>query len=142
MKDNQPLSSLNDIFGPVIVRYTRAQALEEGVLVDAGSLASEAGFQWPVALTRAVWEDCVAWQVADNQRQIGQDPTGRLWDVLVMAVMAIRGSARGGNQLSFSLYRVPRDGVSTTADKVSLKLIVGPGDQGEPVITILQPHED
>ncbi|HCD56343.1 MAG TPA: hypothetical protein DEQ90_13050, partial [Halieaceae bacterium] len=64
------------------------------------------------------------------------------WDVLVMAVMAIRGSARGGNQLSFSLYRVPRDGVSVTADKVSLKLIVGPGDQGEPVITILQPHED
>ena len=142
MKDNQPLSSLNDIFGPVIVRYTRAQALEEGVLVDAGSLASEAGFQWPVALTRAVWEDCVDWQVADNQRQLCQDPTGRLWDVLVMAGMAIRGSARGGDQLYFSIYRVPRDGVSTSADKVSLKLIVGPGDLGEPVITILQPGED
>ncbi|MET0102589.1 MAG: DUF6573 family protein [Candidatus Thiodiazotropha endolucinida] len=25
---------------------------------------------------------------------------------------------------------------------VTLKLIVGPGDAGEPVITILQPHED
>tara|TARA_R110002073_G_scaffold164809_2_gene321247 strand:- start:19491 stop:19673 length:183 start_codon:yes stop_codon:yes gene_type:complete len=59
MKDLQPLSSLSDIFGPVIVRYSRAEALLEGVLVESGPLATEAGFQWPVALTRAVWEDCV-----------------------------------------------------------------------------------
>ena len=142
MKDTQSPSSLNDIFGPVIVRYTRAQALQDGVLVDAGALASEAGFQWPVALTRAVWEDCVAWTDSDNERQVCQDPTGRLWDVLFMAVMAIRGSARGANQLNVSLYRVPRDGVSTTPNEVSLKLMVGPGDQSEPVVTILQPGED
>jgi len=40
------------------------------------------------------------------------------------------------------LYRVPRDGVSTAPDEVSLKLMVGPGDQGESVVTILQPGED
>ena len=42
----------------VISTYSRAQALEDGVLVDAGPLAKEAGFRWPVAITAAAWEDC------------------------------------------------------------------------------------
>jgi hypothetical protein len=42
----------------------------------------------------------------------------------------------------FRLYRVPRDGHSTNAVLVTLKLIVGPGDSGEPVISILLPDED
>ena len=41
------------VFGPPIHTYTRAQALADGVLVDAGPLAKEAGFRWPVALTQA-----------------------------------------------------------------------------------------
>ena len=44
MKRTDELSSLADIFGPVIMSYTRAQALEDGVLVDAGPLARPAGF--------------------------------------------------------------------------------------------------
>ena len=44
--------------------------------------------------------------------------------------------------MMFQLYRVPRDGHSTEAVLVTLKLIVGPGDAGEPVITILLPDED
>jgi hypothetical protein len=47
-------------YGEVISTYTRAQAIEDGVLVDAGSIALEAGFTGPVALTSAVWADCVA----------------------------------------------------------------------------------
>lgn len=39
----------------VISVYTRAQALEDGVLVDLSYLAREAGFRWPLAVTRAVW---------------------------------------------------------------------------------------
>ncbi len=31
-------------FGEVISTYTRAQAIEDGVLVDAGSMPTEAGF--------------------------------------------------------------------------------------------------
>src|SRR5690606_27193956 len=42
-----------DVFGEPIHVYTRAQALADGVLVDAGPLAGEAGFHWPVALTQA-----------------------------------------------------------------------------------------
>jgi hypothetical protein len=142
MKQSDEQSSLEDIFGPVIVSYTRAQALEDGVLVDAGVLAQEAGFHWPVALTRAVWEDCIVWEDADKHSQVYQDQTGRLWDVLFMAAMAIRQSSNGGDQLRFTLHRVPRNGHSSRAEVVTVKLVVGPGDHGEPVITLLQPQED
>ena len=134
--------SAEAFFGEVISTYTRAQAIEDGALIDAGSMASEAGFKWPVALTSAVWADCVAWTEDDSKQQVHQDQSGRLWDVLYMASHAIRTAKDSGDRLLFKLYRVVRDGHSTEAVLVTLKLIVGPGDAGEPVITILQPHED
>ena len=134
--------SAEAFFGEVISTYTRAQAIEDGVLIDAGSMASEAGFKWPVALTSAVWADCVAWTEDDSEQQVHQDQSGRLWDVVYMASHAIRTSKDSGDRLLFQLYRVARDGHSTEAELVTQKLIVGPGDTGEPVITILLPHED
>ena len=134
--------SAESFFGNVISTYTRAQAIEDGVLIDAGAMAREAGFKWPVALTTAAWADCVAWSEDDSRQQVHQDQSGRLWDVLYMASHAIRTSKESGDRLLFQLYRVPRDGHSTDAVLVTLKLIVGPGDSGEPVITILLPDED
>jgi hypothetical protein len=130
------------IFGDVISTYTRAQALEDGVLIDPGTMAAEAGFKWPVAITADAWADCVAWSEDDSARQIHQDQDGRLWDVLFMAFYAVRTSQESGDRILFQLLRVPRDGHSTKAKLVTLRMIVGPGDSGEPVITILLPHED
>ena len=62
----QPME--DPIFGEVISIYTRAQALADGILIDAGSMAREAGFKWPVAITVAAWEDCVAWTESDSER--------------------------------------------------------------------------
>jgi hypothetical protein len=137
---NQPTE--HPFFGQVISVYTRAQALADGVLIDAGPMAREAGFRWPVAVTAAAWEDCVAWSEYDCDRQTHQDQSGRLWDVLFMAAYAARANAATGSELRFELYRVPRDGRSTEAELTTLKLIVGPGDDGEPVMTILLPNED
>lgn len=130
------------IFGDVISTYTRAQALEDGVLIDPGTMAAEAGFKWPVAITADAWADCVAWSEDDSARQVHQDQDGRLWDVLCMAFYAVRTSQTSGDRILFQLLRVPRDGRSTKAKLVTLRMIVGPGDSGEPVITILLPHED
>jgi hypothetical protein len=44
----------------VIHHYTRADALRDGVLIDVSPTAREAGILWPVALTWAAWERCVA----------------------------------------------------------------------------------
>ena len=117
--------------------YTRAQALADGCLVDVSETAREAGFRVPVALTAAVWGDCVAW---DREREsCYQDESGRLWDVLSMASFAAR-SNKGADRLNYSLLRVPRGG--RRPERVRLVLHIGPGDQGEPVITIMQPGED
>ncbi len=130
------------LFGPVMSTYTRTQAIEDGVLVDTGQMAQEAGFRLPVALTAGAWVDCVAWSGDDSRRQVHQEESGRLWDVLTMAAYAIRIARGIGDQLLFPLYRVPRDGQTKTARETTLKLLVGPGDNAEPVVTILRPSED
>ncbi len=40
------------------------------------------------------------------------------------------------------LKTTAKDGHSTEAREGSLKLMVGPGDAGEPVVTIMLPNED
>lgn len=62
--------------------YTRAQAIEDGVLVDVTETAKEAGIRYPVAITQAVWAEYVA--VPDGVE--GQDENGRLWDILWRAI--------------------------------------------------------
>ena len=39
----------------LIHRYTRAEAIADGVLVDVSALAKEAGFKYPMALTATVY---------------------------------------------------------------------------------------
>lgn len=133
-------------FGDVVYRYTRAQAIEEGALVDVSKTANEVGFKYPVAITQAAWQDCVAWSDTDDQRQVpnlifAQDEDGRLWDVLWMAIDAIHNTPTCP-QIEYSLYRVPRSGRGAKARKTRLKMVCGPGDDEEPVITIMVPEED
>ena len=84
--------AVEDFFGPPISIYTRAQAIEDGVLVDVTETAREAGFRCPVALTSEVWADCVEWTEADktSATRACQDEAGRLWDVLWMGMIAGR----------------------------------------------------
>ena len=136
-----------DLFGDTVYIYTRAQGLADGVLVDVSSAAREAGIVWPMAMSAAAWADCVEWTSADDKRKATlQDEAGRLWDVVWMASRAIRGALRRGHDdstpIRFQLYRVPREGRGIRPRLVELNLIVGPGDHGEPTITVLQPGED
>lgn len=125
----------------VIHTYTRKQAIEDGVLVDVSELGYQAGFRWPVAMTSASYEDCVAWSEEDNERKgTHQDVKGRLWDVLWMAYNAAKRST--GSELFFEVARVPREGKTRQARKVRLRAVAGPGDNIEPVVTIMHPHED
>jgi hypothetical protein len=146
MHMNMPVNADSPLFGAenVIYAYTRAQALADGVLIDVSDPAREAGFRLPVALTAGVWASCVAWEPEDSERQIHQDQSGRLWDVLWMASWAIRLQRGRGetDRLPYRLYVVPRDGQSQDAREVELHVHIGSGDAGEPVLTILLPGED
>ena len=142
IKKTPDSSGCNKLFGEVIYSYTRAQAIADGVLIDATEMAIDAGFKWPVALTAAAWADCVAWSDADNKRQAYQDQSGRLWDVLFMAAYAIRTARNADQHMLFDLHCIPRNGRATKSQRLTLKLILGPGDDAQPVITIMLPKED
>jgi hypothetical protein len=70
----------------LIDMYSRAEALEDGVLIDAGKLAKEAGFSFPVAFTRTVWEGFID----PGAMGMGQSIDGRLWDTLQLLRRAIK----------------------------------------------------
>lgn len=115
----------------VISSYSRHQAIIDAVLVDITAEAVEAGFKCPVAVTSALWD------IIQNipPRFIGiQDVKGRLWDVLTMARLAAKD---GGIETQFELtLHHDRKTYQT------LKMVAGPGDEGEMVITIMLPNED
>lgn len=119
----------------LIHRYTRADALEDGTLVDVTETAKGVGFSIPVALTWTAWSDCIAWAEEDNERVVYQDESGRLWDLLWMAINAARRNTEA-SRLEFKVLRVPRDSRTGQPVSVTLVLDIGPGDQGEAVITI------
>lgn len=122
---------------PTAYCYTRAQAIDDGVLVDVSETAREAGFRVPVALTRGVWVEAVEW---DDSNRAPQDKNGRLWDVLWMAYLAARGR-RDDGALEYEIVRIPNTAKATVARRLALVLHIGPGDDAEPVVTVMLPDE-
>src|SRR5262249_56271618 len=76
----------------IISRYTRAQAIEDGVLVDVTEQAKETGLLLPTVIT-----DHVHHTLEDIPKEsLGQDYRGRLHDVLWMAYLRLRGRKSKG----------------------------------------------
>lgn len=115
--------------------YTRAEAIEDGFLVDVSDTAKEAGFRYPVALTATVYKGYV--EVPEGVE--GQDESGRLWDILFMCRHAIRRSKGEGSTCFFYLL-VRND--NKGAKRVRLKAVCGANDDLSPCITVMMPDED
>jgi hypothetical protein len=120
----------------LIHRYSRAEAIRDGVLIEVSAVAAEAGIRWPVALTRAVWERCVRVPAGVTC----QDEAGRLWDVLWLLRRAIRRQG-GGRVVNYAVH-VRNDNREGTPPLVHLKAMSSLGDHGEPVLTVMMPTED
>ena len=120
----------------LIHRYSRADALRDGTLIDVSATAREAGLRWPVALTRAAWERCVTIPPGVTC----QDEAGRLWGLLWMLACAIR---RGGSgpEVRFSLH-VRNDNREHMPPLARLKALCGQGDEDQPCISVMMPEED
>lgn len=128
--------ALGSTFGPVVFSYTRAQAIADGLLVDVCKMATEAGIKYHTALTVAVWQQYVV--VPDGVE--GQDEQGRLWDIRWMLRHAIlTHKCMEASQIQFQL--MVRN-TNRQPEQVTLMALCGPGDQAEPVITVMLPHED
>lgn len=120
----------------IIHTYSRAQAIEDGVLVELDAkTCKEAGMRFPVAVTRSVFESCIA--LTPKAEEMGCDVVGRTWDVLTMLKHTIRKAE--GSELAFEAL-VVRDRKHPTLTQ--LAAVCGPGDNMEPVITISFPGED
>lgn len=129
------MTTKEGLFGDIIYAYTREQAIEDGVLVDVSETAREAGFKFPVAVTRAVW--CEVIEPDQIAKRHGESEAGRLWDVLWMLLVAIK-AGMDGDTVRYYL-------IATRAGrqhKVELKAVCSPGDTLEPVITVMLPLED
>lgn len=120
----------------LICRYTRAEALADGTLKDITETTRQAGIAIPVAVTEAVWRECVARTPA--ARLAGNDERGRTWDIAwMLRLNALRNADKG--EFLFDVLVVTESVVPT---QVTLKANLGPGDDDEPVITVLLPDED
>ena len=125
----------------LIHRYTRKQAIEDGILVDlmqgeTAPLVKEAGFTFHLAMTATAFSEAVA--PIGGELPIGQDLKGRLWDVLMVLKAAIRALPEGEDRAHFQVS--VWDGHKRIV--VKLWALCGPGDEGEPVITIMCEGED
>jgi hypothetical protein len=114
--------------------YTRAEAIEDGVLKDVSELAREAGFKYPVAIELDLYA-----RLDPNEQDaaIGQDFTGHMWDVLTMMKGAANRTPRT-DRLHFQvlIQEVEKAGAEPEMNTMNLCAVCLPGDNFEPVITI------
>lgn len=135
--ESQPIDQNPFEDAPVIYRYTRKQAIDDGVLVDLSSWAAETGFRIPVACTQAVWTEHI--EPPEGTLDHGQSVRGRAHDVLWMLFVSIKRSPAGESELRFQVIFLNEKFKHET---VTLKALCDPGDAGEPVLTVMLPHED
>jgi len=127
--------SEDPLFSPMIYAYTRAQAIQDGVLVDVTETSKEVGFKLPVAITEALHNRLTPTKA---DASLGQEYDGRLWDVLWLAAFRIKLADRGTDTVTFMLEQQEVEAKSGQPQKVDLRLraVCGPGDEGESVVTI------
>jgi hypothetical protein len=124
--------SNENVFGETIYSYSRAQAIEDGVLVDLSQVESiRQSWKHPFACTSAVWAI-----IEEALLQPHYDLAGILHDVSTMTKLSIRTNeaARNSDQIRFE--------VIIDGKKHAMKLHIGPGDTAAPVLTLMLPYED
>lgn len=133
-----------DLFGPVISCYSRSNAIDDGILIEVPKeFSKEAGITFPVAYTVGLSEFVEPEDIADMP---GQSREGRLWDLLCMFRMAVKTSKNPSDRLSYKVIFQMRKQIHnrkiTVPETITVYAICGPGDNGEPVITLMLPGED
>lgn len=122
----------------IISVYTRAQAIEDGILVDLSQFKepAEAGFKFPMACTAAVWA-----LIDPSDMAPGNSITGRLWDLCWMMKNAARRAR--GSVINFRvIFTLKARNGRWVQRETALKAVCGPGDTPEPVLTVMLPDED
>jgi hypothetical protein len=122
----------------IVYAYSRSEAVADGVQVEVTKTAHEAGIQFPVFITRGVFELCVA----VSPGVTCQDEAGRLWDVVWMLRFAILRARPTVDRIPVALY--VRNSDTERPRLVKLIATCGPLDinDSQPAITVMLPDED
>lgn len=141
---NHALRQIHEFEGfDVISRYTRAQAIDDGVLVDMmrdelGTLVREAGIRVPVAMTAMAFGELLGEIPESAECPAVPFDIGRWWDVLWMLRLAIRANTGRTDTVLFPVVT----NASGELRNVLTKAVCGPDDNLKPCITIMLAGED
>lgn len=127
------MNRVSEFFGDPIHVYTRQEAKQDGVLVDVTGTAREAGFKVDTAITAALDADIS--DISSPLLDGGESRAGRLWDVLVTGHFTAHKN--GGPTLTYTLHMPVGE-----KELYGVKAVIGPGDEEEPVLTLMRPDED
>lgn len=130
---------MSEIFGEPISIYSRADALRDGVLVEVpADIRREAGILYPVAVTDHLWSYI---DPGNLEEMPGQSVDGRLWDLLwLFRCAARRGS---GARIKYHITVLTKTtGARARNETITVLAVCGPGDYGEPVLTLMLPEDD
>uniref|UniRef100_I2Q6J4 Uncharacterized protein n=1 Tax=Desulfovibrio sp. U5L TaxID=596152 RepID=I2Q6J4_9BACT len=121
----------------LIYSYTRAQAIADGVLIDVTAEAKAVGFKIHTVVTDHLFHIYVD-VPAGLDAGFGQSAAGRLHDLLTLAMIAARAS-KETDRAYFKVAFLMTPGKIETVEVIAH---IGPGDHGEPVLTIMLPEDD
>ena len=120
----------------IIFSYTRKQAIEDEVLIDVTEQAKQMGFKVHTVVTdHLYWEYLTPPAGLEGE---GQSVEGRLHDLLFKTLIAAK-TFGGGSRIEFDVLFLMSPG---RWDTVHVLAIMGPGDHGEPVLTIMLPEDE
>jgi len=119
----------------LIYSYSRKQAIADGVLIDVSDQAREAGFKLPVCVSDHLYHGYVV--PPEGMDGEGQSAEGRLHDLFTMTKAAMTTRWDGDRVYYQVLFKMPR-----SLDLVECLAVVGPGDDMEPVITLMLPGDE
>lgn len=118
-----------------VIAYSRAKAISDGVLVDITEYSIESDYKCTVAVSKDLYE---TYLLPDDfsKRLLGVSVAKRIYDMLLYFKFAAALNVKG----NISVFLFPID-TSKGEDQVKVKAIVGPGDNQEPVLTMVLPYE-
>lgn len=121
----------------LIYSYSRAQAISDEILIDVTAQAKEAGFKIHTVVTDNLFHSYIV-PPAGLEGE-GQSIEGRLHDVFFVLLAAIQSSKGATDYAEIDVLFVMAPG---RQERVKVIAVVGPGDEGEPVLTIMLPGDD
>lgn len=117
--------------------FPAKKAVERSLLLDVSIAAQNIGFPCPVAISSAVWKDCLTWCTNQKEHHKKITPDKHLNNILGFALTAFRS---GGWKNDEKIYFVFQSSTGYSAYDNKFKMVRSTYE-GESTITIMQRDE-